>query len=244
MGKSVESPRLTVIPPWAPSWERWRALRRSKGSLIRELMYERFRTLSFESPLLDVGGGRGSDYAGMLKVERADSVNIVADLRPTVLADTSRGLPFASGTFATVVSMNTMEHLFDDATAVEECLRVLRAGGELHLMTPFLYRVHGHPDDYHRQTASAWATLVARSGFAVDEVVIEPLVWDPMSTAWALVDTAPLGRNWWRLRRVLRPLVLARPLVFGRVDRRISERADAVSSEYPLAFYVHVRRGG
>jgi SAM-dependent methyltransferase len=233
---------LTVISPWAPTWERWRALRRTKGSLMRELMYERLRTLALESPLLDVGGGGTADYAQMLTVERTESVNIVTDLKPSVLADASRGLPFASGSFASVVSMNTMEHLLDDATAVRECLRVLRGGGQLHLMTPFLYRVHGHPDDYHRQTASTWSALVASSGIEINEVVIEPLVWDPMSTAWALVDTAPLGRNWWRLRRLLRPAVLARPLIFGRVDRRMSERADAVSSEYPLAFYVRVRR--
>jgi hypothetical protein len=108
-------------------------------------------------------------------------------------------------------------------------------------MTPFLYRVHGHPDDFHRQTASAWHQLFERTGVTFDQLEVEPLVWDAFSTAWALVDTVPLGRNWWRMRRVLRPLVLARPLLFGRVDRRMADRAESITREFPLAYYVRAR---
>ena len=64
--------------------------------------------------------------------------------------------------------------------------------------------------------------------------------WESADDWAALVAAVIIGANGIRL---LRPAVLARPLIFGRIDRRMKERADAVSSEYPLAFYVRVRRG-
>jgi len=214
-------------------------LRRKDWSLMRALMYERLATVELAAPVLDIGGGAAADYNALLDCSPV-SVNIQTALGPSVIGDVTGGLPFADASFAAVLAINTLEHLLDDAATLSECFRVLRPGGVLHAMTPFLYRVHGHPDDYHRHTGSAWAALLASAGF--DSARIEPLVWDTMSTAWSLVDAAPLGRNWWRARRVLRPLVLARPLVFGRIDRRMKEKGPSMTADYPVAYYAMARR--
>jgi SAM-dependent methyltransferase len=83
----------------------------------------------------------------LLQVPALASVNIAPDLSPNVICDVNHSLPFASGAFRTVVTLNTLEHLHDDRHAVAEAFRVLRPGGELHIFVPFLYRVHGHPED-------------------------------------------------------------------------------------------------
>jgi SAM-dependent methyltransferase len=157
-----------------------------------------------------------------------------------VLTDVTTALPFRDGAFAAVLALNTFEHLGNDRAALGECVRVLRAGGSLHLMTPFLWRVHGDPDDFHRHTASAWAAMLRTAG--ATDIQIEPLVWDPFASAWAIADMAPLGRTWWRARRFIRPAVLARPLLLGRVDKRQRADADALTAEYALAYYTTARR--
>jgi SAM-dependent methyltransferase len=230
--------------PEAPTWARWRSLRRAQGSLNRELMYERLRTTRLQTPLLDLGGGRTADYVQLLGAPALASVNIVPDLRPDVMCDANQPFPFTDGAFRSVVTLNTLEHLRDDRNAVSESFRVLQPGGELHIFVPFLYRVHGHPGDYRRRTAQGWAELVRECGGPDVEIVVEPLVWDPFATAWSIADAAPLGRWWWRARRAVRFVVLARPLLFGRVDRRLGDRAGATIAEYAVAYYIRGRRPG
>jgi hypothetical protein len=46
---------------------------------------------------------------------------------------------------------------------------------------PFIFRVHGHPDDYLRGTPSFWNKFLDAEGFT--NVETEALNWGPFSTA-------------------------------------------------------------
>jgi hypothetical protein len=70
------------------------------------------------------------------------------------------------------------------------------------LSVPFLYRVHGCPDDYNRPTASWWRETLSRKG--VVELEVTPLTWDGMTTGIAVIDGI---RPFSRLRRVSVPLL-------------------------------------
>lgn len=101
-----------------------------------------------------------------------------------------------------VVSINTLEHVYAIEQALDELLRVVKPGGRLMLSVPFLYRVHGCPDDFNRPTASWWRETLSRKGVAELEIV--PLAWDGLTAGVAVVDgIAPFSR----LRRVLVPLL-------------------------------------
>jgi SAM-dependent methyltransferase len=224
-----------------PTWERWRRLSAAPTSLTRALMYERLGSVRLTGVVLDVGGGRQADYVSLLDPVRLVSVNRYADLDPSVIADANGRLPFPDDTFDVAISLNTFEHLRrGDATAAE-MVRLVRPGGELHLLVPFLYRVHGHPDDYVRRTPSGWRALFEDAGVPGSHVQVDALVWDPVSTAFDIADTAPLGRWWWRGRRHLRRLVMARTLLFGRIDKRQATHEDDVVAGFALAHYVRVR---
>jgi SAM-dependent methyltransferase len=223
--------------PTMPTSATFRRLRRTSGSLMRELMNLEIEAIELSGKVLDVGGGGSASYVSMLAGSALiTSVNIDPEIRPTVVADLAHPLPFTAGSFDTVISFNTLEHLADDQVALNEMIRVLRPGGRLHLLVPFLYRVHGHPHDFHRHTAQGWNLMLRRAGIPDELQRIRPLVWDPFATAWAIADIAPLGRTWWRLRRFLRPLVLRRPLAMSSVDKRLSGDAATFISEYPLAY--------
>lgn len=225
--------------PRVPTKAVWQRLRRTTDSLMRELMNLEIESVELVGRVLDVGGGAKASYAALLRGSTdITSVNIDSEIEPTVIADLADPLPFDDHEFDTVISFNTLEHIADDQFALNEMVRVLRPGGTLHILVPYLYRVHGHPYDFHRHTASGWNLMLRRAGVPDAEQRIRPLVWDPFSTAWSVVDMAPLGRNWWRARRFLRPWVLRRPLLMKPLDRRFKGVPAVVISEYALAYSV------
>jgi SAM-dependent methyltransferase len=208
---------------------------------MRELMNLEIEDMPLAGRVLDVGGGTRSTYRDLLRSHDVTSVNIDREMRPSVIVDLAHPLPFRDASFDTVLSFNTLEHLVDDQFALDEMVRVLRPGGALQVLVPFLYRVHGHPHDFHRHTAQGWNAMLRRAGLPDETQRIRPLVWDPFATAWAIADVAPLGRSWWRIRRFLRPVVLRRALHVSPVDRRL-EDPDAFVGEYALAFHLEATR--
>lgn len=232
-----------LLPPRTPTRRDWESLRRTRGSLMRELMNNEIRSMTLAGRVLDVGGGAHASYNGLLD-GGADvvSVNIDPEIEPTVVTDLARPLPFDDESFDTVISFNTLEHIADDQFALDEMVRVLRPGATLHVLVPYLYPVHGHPNDYHRHTANGWNLMVQRAGIPSELQQIRPLVWDPFSSAWAIADIAPLGRNWWRARRFVRPLVLRRPLHMKPVDRRLGGDHRAHIAAYALAYHIEARK--
>jgi SAM-dependent methyltransferase len=209
---------------------------------MRELMNLEIEATDVLGPALDVGGGREASYCGLLGASDLLSVNLDPDIRPSVIADLAMPLPFPDDSFNTVLSFNTLEHIADDRFVLSEMVRVLKPGGSLWILVPYLYRVHGHPDDYHRHTATGWNLMLSDAGIPSDTQHIRPLVWDPMSTAWAIADVAPIGRNWWRARRFLRPLVLRRPLHMRSIDRRLDEDPATVVSDYALGYSIRATK--
>jgi SAM-dependent methyltransferase len=68
---------------------------------------------------------------------------------------------YAAASSDTVVLDNILEHVGDPKKALAECARVLRPGGRLVLMLPFLIPVHAAPADYSRWTPEGVRRLLA-----------------------------------------------------------------------------------
>jgi glycosyltransferase involved in cell wall biosynthesis len=99
----------------------------------------------------------------------------------------------------TIVCLNVLEHIEDDAGTLADFLRVLAPGGHLALLVPALPALYGTLDEnlrhYRRYEKGALGALVARAGFAVETVryLNRPGVF-----------------GWWLNSRVLRRRVLPR----------------------------------
>ena len=74
----------------------------------------------------------------------------------------------------TIVCLNVLEHIEDDAGTLADFLRVLRPGGHLALLVPALEALYGTLDEnlrhYRRYEKGTLAALVTRAGFAVESV--------------------------------------------------------------------------
>lgn len=84
-----------------------------------------------------------------------------------------------------VFCSGVLEHVCNPFTAVDECRRVLTAGGTLLLGVPFAQPLHRMPEDYWRFTQSAVEHLLR--WFSVSDVV--PIGPDPVRP-WAYLARA------------------------------------------------------
>ena len=90
-------------------------------------------------PVLDLGCGTGHSYR-----ELAPRVTLGVDVEPGVLVGQEREtrvadmrqLPFAEDTFASVLSVQSLEHVPDPESVLAEVVRVLQEGGRAVFVTP------------------------------------------------------------------------------------------------------------
>ncbi|MBM4435975.1 MAG: class I SAM-dependent methyltransferase [Actinobacteria bacterium] len=104
--------------------------------------------------ILNVGGGNRIWAPDVVRPDvQAATLNIDIRASPRVacVADAQR-LPFASETFAGLLSTAVLEHLPDAARAIAEMRRVARPGAWLYVEAPFLQGFHASPNDYQRFT--------------------------------------------------------------------------------------------
>lgn len=161
----------------------------------------------FQGIVLDVGGRRrGQVQYGPLigqGVHRWLTLNIDRAAKPHLLADAT-ALPLASRSVNVVICTQVLEHMKQPILAIEEMYRVLRSpdpgsglpGGVLVLSVPFLYRIHGAPQDYLRFTEYFLRHSVEMAGFRVVQLkklgLLFAVLCDMIKQAISEVQPAPL----------------------------------------------------
>jgi SAM-dependent methyltransferase len=86
------------------------------------------------------------------------------DYRPDVVADVT-ALPFRSGSIDRVASNSLIEHVAYPQQVLEETYRILRPGGVMVAVVPFVWMLHGYPDDYVRLTPLYFERICREVGF-------------------------------------------------------------------------------
>lgn len=66
--------------------------------------------------------------------------------------------------FDLVLCLNVLEHIPDPERAINEMYQSLKTGGELLLVTPFLFPIHDPPHDFYRYTEYGLAKIL--NGFS------------------------------------------------------------------------------
>lgn len=108
--------------------------------------------------LLDVGAGGMRMFPGIVTME----------LRPTATTDVAGdalALPFRDGSLDGVMILNVLEHVRDPERVATEIRRVLKPGGAVYAVAPFVFPYHEAPEDHWRYTVSGIALLFERLGF-------------------------------------------------------------------------------
>jgi SAM-dependent methyltransferase len=120
--------------------------------VVRELLgrvdgvygvWSRVRVSGRTPTILDLGCGRTKQYPDNIGVDRypTPAVDIVADLR--------QGVPAADHSVDVVFTVHVLEHLIDFLNLIDECHRVLRPDGVLHVISPWWRFVNAVADPTH-----------------------------------------------------------------------------------------------
>lgn len=230
-----------------PSFSRLGRLFRGakKKSILRCLEYERLTTLRLIGRVLDFGGGSKTNYSDEVMCwgdpEEGyiyESANIDPGTEPTYLLDKGGRIPVEEDRYDAVISLNTFEHVFDLHGTFAEIRRVLKPGGRLIFIVPFVFRVHGHPDDYTRGTPRFWNKFLFVHGFG--KVRIEAMNWGPFSTA---LSVSGIPGPFKTLRRNLALLldVLYYARRYGQ-DVLLREEQDSPVCNAPIGYFIHATK--
>lgn len=200
------------------------AARRGDGEVVLDAGCgeSRFRALFSRQRLVGYDRGVGDprwDYG---------RVDVRGDLRELALRDAA-----ADAALCVV----TLEHVPDPAGALAELARVLKPGGELLLVVPFLWEIHQAPHDFFRFTRYGMAHLLAGAGLAAE--AIEPLGgFFAVLARRSVAALAFFQGGWcWPLFVLLAPVLgLLAPLVLGWLDGLDRERA------FTLGYEVRARK--
>lgn len=187
-------------------------------------------SLPADALILNIGSGVRRVRSGVIQVDydAFRGVDVAADVQH---------LPFQDASVDAIVAESLIEHLPDPAIAVAEIHRVLKPGGLLYVVTPFMLGYHSSPKDYYRWTEFGMEKLL--QGFSITA----------SGNAWGATAamTSLLG-NWLSLVLSLGIpflyqlwsaffLVLFGPITY--LDVVISRHARARDSAHGLYFIAH-----
>jgi SAM-dependent methyltransferase len=105
--------------------------------------------------VLDCGAGKRSYY-----YENVVNFEIVPYETTDVLG-VGEELPFQDNVFDAVFSLAVLEHVKDPFRCAKEIARVLKPGGKLYCVVPFLQPLHGYPHHYYNMSIEGLRNLFA-----------------------------------------------------------------------------------
>lgn len=119
--------------------------------------------------MLDYGCG-GQPYRSLFetKITQYIGADVVAEkgISLDLVIPPGGPLPLENNSVDTVLSTQTLEHVYDFQYYIAECYRVLRPEGQLILTVPMQWRMHEQPHDYWRFTKNGVGKLLLDSGFS------------------------------------------------------------------------------
>lgn len=178
--------------------------------------------------VLDVGGGRGKAsywrYLQTRRWHRVIKVDVAAEAQPDFVVNLEEGkLPFKNRYFDTALMFNLLEHVEERGKLVKEVKRVLKPGGSLLGIVPFMVGVHPDPHDFVRLTEEGLRGLLLPAGFS--EVKISTVGWGPVSAAYIQLEFI--------FPRFLKILLL---LLVWMMDKVVSRFRPGWREKFPLSY--------
>lgn len=102
--------------------------------------------------ILDVGGGRPFQkligrHKNLLEGKEYITLDIDSETKPTIVGDAHQ-MPFRNETFDAVLHVYVFEHLHSPQKAADEIYRVLKPGGYMLGVIPFIHPYHARKSGY------------------------------------------------------------------------------------------------
>ncbi len=103
-----------------------------------------------------------------------------------VKLDLTKKLKLGSNKFHNVIIFNVLEHVYETNIPFEEINRILKKRGSLIGSTPFIYQVHGAPNDYFRFTKDFYYKKLSKK---FKNLKVIPLGYGPFVSCFGLINS-------------------------------------------------------
>lgn len=208
-------------------------------TLLRLAEHQALDGLILDGSILDLGGDTRSDYRALIKgAHTFTTVNLDDKTKPDISHDLEQPLPVADASYDHVLLINVLEHIFNYRQLLAEAVRVVKPGGTVVIVVPFLFPIHPSPNDYWRFTAETLRKECALVGLTVEKLT--PLGSGVFAARYLLLDRLmpALLRacTFWFDRHV----ITARDALFTRLARALGKKYDP--SDYALGYAVVARK--
>ena len=203
-----------------------------RGTITRTLMNQLIEYIDINGDLdvIDIGGGELSSYRKYLKTCNYSSINIDKRIKPDFLIKPNEIFPILSNTFDICLMFNLLEHIFDWDEIFLESERVLKNGGHLLILIPFLYPIHGAPNDFKRVTHQYLKEYLINRGY--NSIFINKFSYGPFSTSQLV------GLNHKKLNCFIRRLSVSLDRIYQIFFKEQFKRYVA---NYPLFYFVSAK---
>jgi len=156
-------------------------------TLLRKEEYKALKGIALSGSVLDLGGEVRSKYHTLFNGDfTVTTANLGKETMPDVVLDLEKLLPFQSLSYDAVLLINVLEHIFEYQQLLNESARVMKPGGIIIIIVPFLFPYHPSPEDFHRYTASALEQALQSAGFK--NIVIKPLGSGVFAAQWVFLE--------------------------------------------------------
>ena len=200
--------------------------------LYRILMNEGCEVFELKGSVLDIGAGAGTpSYLRFFKKREGCSIaSVDALLNGDGHVDFEKDpLPQHESSVDMALLLNVLEHIYRFDFLLHEAHRVLREGGRLIGVVPFLINYHPDPHDHWRYTKETLKKILTEAGFR--EIGVTEFGTGPFAAAFSQVE--------FMVPRLFK-LVLV-PVVLG-LDRFLHWLNPTLIERLPLGFFFTAKK--
>jgi len=112
-------------------------------------VWDRVRVAGRNPLVLDLGCGDTRQYPDNIGVDRRRTASVAVQAELAVQPELASGLPFRGGCADRIFVVHVLEHLPDFLPLIDECHRLLRPDGILHVLSPWWKHVNAVADPTH-----------------------------------------------------------------------------------------------
>ena len=144
-------------------------------SLLRIFQIIEINKLNLVGRTIEFGASRenSKNFSYYIKEKKLlNFSNIFTDKNSNIFyADLTKKLKISSNKYQNILIFNVLEHLQSHIITFSELRRILKKNGLMIGSTPFLYQVHGAPNDYFRFTRDYFDNIFKKSNFKKIQIV-------------------------------------------------------------------------
>jgi SAM-dependent methyltransferase len=137
-------------------------------SVLRLAEHQALSGVTLSGTVLDLGGTKDAEYRSYLKgTFDVVTVNMDESASPDLLHDLEQPVPYPDASYDHVLLINVLEHIFDYRQLLAEATRIVRPGGSVIIIVPFLFPIHPDPHDFWRFSQEALKRECAKAGLTI-----------------------------------------------------------------------------